>query len=216
MKFSIVIDVFRACTTACYVLEQNPTSYKLAVKQAVVERLAADHINPLIIGKSERGLDGRIYHIPNSPTRVRDVEIANRDVIHRTEAGAKGVLMSQDADIILLAGFVNASATVNFLKTFSEPEVTILPMGHEGKTPSLEDDICAKYIQTLIDGTTMDPTPYFAELRLGAGQYFFSEDQWQYPSEDFDRCLEIDHYDFAIKAVVSDEYSTLTRCNKIS
>ena len=33
MKVVVVIDVFRAATTACYVLDRHPASYRMAVRQ---------------------------------------------------------------------------------------------------------------------------------------------------------------------------------------
>lgn len=211
MKVTIVIDVFRAFTTASYILDGKPAAYMLTEKQSVVSQLAAKHINPLIIGKPEKGLDGRIYHIPNSPTRLLELEIANRDIIHRTAAGAKGILFAKDADVILAAGFINAAATANYVKGLTNAEVTILPMGHEGETPSQEDDLCAKYIEALINEKTIEIDTL--GLREGPGSYFFSEDQWQYPQEDFQRCIEIDRFNFVIQASIHDGYAILTRCN---
>lgn len=212
VKVSVVIDVFRSFTTASYVLEQQPATYMLAVKQSVISELASKYINPLVIGKPEKGMEDYNYHIPNSPTRVLDCKISHRDIIHRTEAGAKGILSAQGADIVLAAGFVNASATVKFIKTLTNPEVSIIPMGYEGTTPSLEDDACAEYIAALINNIKMELTPYFSKIKEGPGQYFFSKDQWQYPSADFERCLEIDRFNFAIQALVKSEHAILTPC----
>jgi len=211
MKVTIVIDVFRAFTTASYILDKQPASYILTDRQSVVCQLAVKHINPIIIGKPEKGLEGRIiYHIPNSPTRLLQLEISNRDIIHRTAAGAKGILFAKDADVVLAAGFVNAAATANYVKGLTNAEVTILPMGHEGTTPSQEDDLCAKYIEALINEETIELDT--SSLKEGSGRYFFAEDQWQYPQEDFQRCLEVDRFNFAIQATVQDDYAILVRC----
>jgi 2-phosphosulfolactate phosphatase len=213
MKVTVVIDVFRAFTTAAYVLDKRPASYMLAVKQSVISNLAKKHINPLVIGKPEKGMEGDMYTIPNSPTRVLEVKVLDRDVIHRTEAGAKGVLQACEADMILAASFVNAAATAKYIKTLKDPQVTIMPMGHEGVTPSLEDTVCAEYIQAVTSGKKMNLAPYIPQFKEGPGKYFFSKDQWQYPSEDFDRCLEVDRFDFAIQAIlVKDTYAILKRC----
>lgn len=215
MKVAVIIDVFRAFTTAAYVLQRHPASYMLGVKQSVVSELAAKYINPLVIGKPEKGLDGHIYHISNSPTRTCEVEITNRDVIHRTEAGARGVLKAQEADIILAASFVNALATVKYIQQLQDPQVKLIPMGHEGNAPSLEDDVCADYIRGLMNGEKIDLSPYIPKLKEGPGKYFFSEDQNQYPSEDFERCIEVDRFNFAIQATVKDSYALLTRCDEV-
>jgi 2-phosphosulfolactate phosphatase len=215
LRVTVVIDVFRAFSTASYVLERNPATYVFATKSAVISRLASNFPSPLLIGKPEIGSE-LIYDIPNSPTRVYDVIITNQNILHRTEAGSKGVLLAKEADIVLVAGFVNAEATAQYINTLSNKEVSIVPMGHEGITPSLEDDLCAMYIEMLINGKKMDVTPYLEELRKGSGHYFFGEDQWQYPREDFERCLEIGRFDFAIRAVVFEDYAMLYPLKMIS
>ena len=212
MKVTVVIDVFRAFTTAAYVLDRSPATYMLAKKHSVITELAKNRINPLVIGKPEIGMDGHIYNIPNSPTRTLGVEVENRDVIHRTEAGALGVLLCRDADLILAASFVNANATVQFIKTLPNPIITLLPMGHEGNTPSMEDTLCAEYINALMQSKKLDLVPYLSELKKGPGSYFFSKDQLQYPAEDFERCLQVDHFNFAIRARLENDFAILTLC----
>ena len=216
IRVTVVIDAFRAFSTASYVLEKNPASYRVATKSSVITRLAMDSINPLLIGKPEKGFDHVAYHIPNSPTRVLGVKVTGCDVLHRTDAGIKGILQAHDADIILAAGFVNAEATVQYINTKIKekgtPKITITPMGHQGENPSLEDDVCAKYIKRLLKEKEWDINPYMNEIRQGPGSYFFSQDQWQYPSEDVSRCLEIGRFNFAIQAILKDDYAILSRC----
>ena len=85
-------------------------------------------------------------------------------------------------------------------------------MGHEATTPSIEDDICAEYIKSLLNNKNFDINPFIQELKEGPGKYFFLEDQWQYPREDFPNCLEIDKFDFAIQAKLFGNHAILTRC----
>lgn len=216
IRVTVVIDAFRAFTTAAYVLENNPASYRVATNSSVISRLAKGTINPLLIGKSEKEFDHVVYHIPNSPTRVLEVGIAGRNVLHRSDAGAKGILQAKDADIILAAGFVNAESTVHFINNTIRkkgvPKITINPMGYLGETPSLEDEICAKYIECLLKEEQFDIKPYLDQLRQGSGSYFFSQDQKQYPVEDFTRCLEMSRFNFAIQAILKDDYAILARC----
>jgi 2-phosphosulfolactate phosphatase len=211
INITIVIDVFRAFTTASYVLNAYPSSYILTNKSDVILQLANDYKNPLFIGKPEIGSNFK-YDIPNSPTRVKDINITDQNILHRTEAGAKGLLMAKDSDIVLAASFVNANATVNYIKKLDNTNIEIMPMGHEATTPSLEDDVCASYIKALINNEKFDLNLHKEEIKEGPGKYFFSSDQWQYPYDDFDLCLELDKFDFAIKAEVHDDYSVLTRC----
>lgn len=210
IKIAIVIDVFRAFTTASYVLNENPTSYIITTKSEVISKLAFESYAPLLIGKPEKGAV-LVYDIPNSPTRVMDCEIRGKNIFHRTEAGAKGILEAEEFDIILAAGFVNAEATIKYIEHFLNPQLQIIPMGHEAQFPSLEDDICAHYINERLKGRTFALEPYYLELRESSGKYFFGEDQWQYPSQDFERCLQLNSFNFAVEANVKGDYATLSR-----
>lgn len=211
LQVTIVIDVFRAFTTTSYVLAGDPVSYLITTKSAIVSRLASAVQNPLLIGKPEIG--ARLaYDIPNSPTRVTEITLSGRPVLHRTEAGARGILLAKEADMVLVAGFVNADATVEYLRKLGTLQITLAPMGHEATRPSLEDHLCALYIAALINNKKIEIKKYFPALRRGSGKYFFSRDQWQYPQEDFKRCLETGRYNFAIRAVIKDDYALLTRC----
>lgn len=212
---TVVIDVFRAFTTASYVLEWYPASYMLTTQSAVIARLASEFQAPLLIGKPEVGAILN-YHIPNSPTRVKEVKVTGQHVLHRTEGGARGVLDAKGAGLILVAGLANADATIHYIKKLIKPEVKIVPMGHEATTPSLEDDICAQYIKARLEGQTINLEQYYTPLREGPGSYFFSDDQWQYPSQDFERCLELGRFNFAIKAEVQGDYAILTRLEECS
>ena len=149
-KVTVIIDAFRAFATACYVLERNPQQYIYATKSSVLEKLSLNLSNTLFIGKNEIGENIK-YDIPNSPTRVTEVEITNKIIMHRTEAGSKGVLAASNYDIILVSSFVNAGATAQYIKQLNNPIIKIVPMGHEANTPSIEDNICAEYIQSLIN-----------------------------------------------------------------
>jgi 2-phosphosulfolactate phosphatase len=210
----IVIDVFRAFTTACYILARSPALYILADKSQVIAKLASFHSNALLIGKPEKHIHLN-YDIPNSPTRTKALDINHKTILHRTQAGAKGILqaLKQPSCIVLAAGFVNANATAHYLKQSRITNITILPMGHEATAPSLEDDICADYIQACLKGKKMDLASFLPAIREGAGRYFFTDDQWQYPREDFARCLRVKRFNFAVRATAQEDHAVLTRCD---
>lgn len=207
---TVVIDAFRAFATAAFILERGPTDYLLSTSSQVARRLAAGKSDVLLVGKPEIGAELG-YDIPNSPARSMDVRVAGRTVIHRTEAGARGVLLAPRADVVLVAGFVNAGATARQVNALGAT-ATLRPMGHEATTPTLEDDLCAALIQARIDGQTFDLAPHLGGLREGPGRYFFGANQTEYPNRDFSLCTDIDRFAFAIRAHVFDDHARLVRC----
>lgn len=214
MEITIVIDVFRAFTTAAYVLEQGPEVYYLTNQCSVIARLAKNYFHSIRIGKPEKDSD-LSYTIPNSPTRVIEEKIKGAPVLHRTAAGGSGVLFLKEGTAIFAASFVNADATVIYVKKLNPSRITAIPMGYEGNIPSLEDNLCADYINALIKGEKFSITPYISELKEGPGKYFFGEDQKQYPKEDFDRCLELKRFNFAIIVEVKGDYAMLRASDSV-
>lgn len=202
LKITVIIDVFRAATTAAYALSQSPSQYVLTNRTEVVRREI--HPSSITIGKAEKG-ESFSYTIPNSPSRVQEYSLTDISVLHRSDAAGSGILQAGQADLILLAGFVNAKATSTLLKKYPNAELSFIPMGHLGTTPSEEDESCATYLQTGMLSIDRE------QLRQGPGRLFFSDDQKQYPEADFETCLEVDRFDFAIQAEVNGDYAILSR-----
>ena len=194
----VIIDVFRAFTTACHVLAQRPRDYLLVRDDATATRLARATRPALLIGKPAIGSTTQ-YTIPNSPERASALSIEGQTVIHRTGAGARGVLDAINADVILAAGFANLGATVRLLRQ-SESPITLVCMGHEGDVPALEDELCAAAIEAGLGGRFFELVPHLAALRAGTGAYFFTAQQGEYPEADFAHCTAIDAFGFALRA----------------
>lgn len=210
MEVAIVVDVFRAFTTACVVLEGSPKNYYVTNHCKAVLKLAKECDQPILLGKPEKGSDV-VYTTFNSPTRVGELNLKNQDVIHRTTAGGAGLISAEKGRRIFAAAFVNAEATVKVVRALKPENIKIIPMGHEGTTPSQEDTLCAEYIQGLLEEKKIQIEVFIPQLREGPGKYFFGEDQKQYPQEDFDHCLSLNRYDFAIAVEVIDGVAKLSK-----
>lgn len=206
----IIIDVFRAFATACYALESSPRDYLLVESSERARHLSREVDSPFLIGKAELGSDLR-YNIPNSPTRVLSQSLCGRTVLHRTGAGARGIISAGLADRVLTGAFVNAAAIVRYVLLQPPALVSLVAMGHEGERPSLEDELCARLIAARLQGHAFELEPYEALLRSGPGKYFFEATQEEYPQEDFARCLEVDRFPFVLRAERFSNYARLER-----
>lgn len=209
---TIVIDVFRAFSTACYILNSNPQRYYLTPHCHAVAERQQKHPNAILVGKPEIG-STLGYHIPNSPHRCHDLALENQTVIHRTQAGATGVIeaLSKPGEQVLACSFNNAKATANVIKTLAIKKLTIRAMGHEATSPSIEDDVCARYLNALLADEPFDLKTHQKEIKNTTGQYFLTEDQQQYPSADLSHCLTPNLYNFAIAALPRGDFAELVR-----
>ena len=209
------MDAFRAFATACSVLNEDPLIYILTDRCRVVKRFKNLELDPILIGKPE--IDSSLqYTIPNSPTRVQKLNLKGRAVIHRTSAGGVGVKRYKEADILLAASFVNAKATADAIAQINPSQLEVIPMGHEGKTPTLEDDLCASYLRALVEGKFFGLDLFIDELREGPGRYFFGTDQNQYPREDFDQCLAFNTFDSPIFVENRGDFAILRTSGPVS
>ncbi|MBS7631687.1 2-phosphosulfolactate phosphatase, partial [Candidatus Bathyarchaeota archaeon] len=127
------------------------------------------------------------------------------NVIQTTEAGTQGIVNARNADEIILGSFVVAGAIVKYIEATMPEAVTLVAMGSRGTEPSIEDELCASYIEESILGRI----PNFEEMKRliresPSGAKFFDSHQPQYKPEDFQMSLELDRFDFIMKAVKED------------
>lgn len=194
----IVVDAFRAFATAAEILARGPARYRLCTRDDDVKRLLQRDPGAFLVGKPERGSD-LTYHVPNSPTRIRAAAVANRTVVHRTQAGAFGAEQFADAHLTLCASFVNAGATARVAAAQSKP-VIIVTMGHEATHSTQEDRICGAYLRHALDAGPPVLASTLAEIRAGSAAFFVDPDDGEYPIRDGQLCCALDSFDFAIKA----------------
>jgi 2-phosphosulfolactate phosphatase len=194
---AVMIDVFRACSTACAIVASRPAEYLLVGDDVEARRLRSVHPSALLVGKAEPGA-GVCYHLPNSPTHVLQASLTDRVVVHRTMAGVRGVLAARRANETLCASFPNVTATARYILGRRPDLVSLVALGHRGTVPSSEDAACSRYLRALLeDGTPVAPDRVL--LRATSGREFFSGLR-EYPIADFDFCLEIDSFNFALCA----------------
>lgn len=204
----VVVDAFRAFATACVVLNKSPADYFLVSDSVTASRLASRHPNRILIGKPEIGAS-LAYDLPNSPSRAAMVDLSGRTIIHRTTAGAGGVLLAARSSCVLAAGFGNVRATARHARHLRPCSVTIVAIGHEGRTPAIEDGLCSECIAAAIRDEEFDLSPYKSALREGPGRYLVGGPSDEYPEADFAMCLDVDRYDFAIRATLHSGYASL-------
>ncbi len=196
----VVIDVFRAFSLECWLYAMG--AREIRPVGAVAEALAWREKDPgcVLIGERHgRKLDG--FDFGNSPSTVDPEAIRGKRIIHTTSAGTQGVTNAVRAEEILTGSFLNARAVADYIRRKNPEKATFVCMGKEGLAPAEEDELCALYMASLVNGSGMpDIDERLQALRTGGGRHFFDPDLRDvFPEKDFRMCTERDRFDFVIR-----------------
>lgn len=210
---TVVIDVFRAFSVACYVVGNGAQRIIPVGDLKLAHALKAQNPDWLLIG--ERGgqkLPGFDYG--NSPTEVEHVDFSGRTVVQTTSAGTQGMANATGVDEVLSGGFVNAPAIVSYIRSRAPQRVSLVCMGESAVRPSDEDTLCAQWLQAELRGEQPDFTAMHAYLRSSlAGQRFLHTEKATAPARDFDLCLSLGRFPFVLRASEENGLRTLRRVN---
>jgi len=190
---AVVIDVFRAFTTAAFCIGAGAREIVLVRDPA--EALAMKAEDPALFLTGEVGgrpIDG--FDVGNSPSRIVGMDLTGRRVIQRTSGGTQCVVAAAtSAREVVLGSLVIASATWRYLAARSG-EVTLVASGERGATGSSEDEECAAHLEALLLSRPTDPAAMLRRL-------WENEDpDWPdwFPRRDAELACEIDRFDFAL------------------
>ncbi|MFP3950974.1 MAG: 2-phosphosulfolactate phosphatase [Candidatus Bathyarchaeia archaeon] len=210
---AVIIDVFRAFTTAAYAFENGAT--RIYPVKTVDKAFLLKEENPEWILMGE--VDGKEipgFDYGNSPADISSFDFSGRTIIQRTSAGTQGILNAGNAHEIILGSFVMADAIAKYIQEKRPEVVSLVAMGVGGKKPSIEDELLAEYIE----GKLRSQTPNFSEMRRRIrldpeGAKFFDPDQPQFNEDDFHLAMDYNRFDFILK-VIRDKQTYVTKIDR--
>ena len=212
---TVIIDVFRAFSLECYL-------YNMGVKEirpvgSIDEAFALNQHIPgsILIGERQgKKCDG--FDFGNSPSTVDPAVVIDKVAIHTTSAGTQGIVNATGADEIITGSLVNAKAIAAYIMKKQPKEVSLVCMGTAGLRSNPEDELCAEYIKSLLEGCPLpDIQQRVQALQHNGGEHFFDpEKQDVFPEEDFWCCIQYDRFPFVIH-VEKDEQGYITRKENI-
>ena len=197
---TVIIDVFRAFSLECYLFAAG--AREIRPVGSIEDTFAWRKKDPSCFLIGER--HGRMIEgcdMGNSPSSIDQGLIRGRRIIHTTSAGTQGVANAVRADEIITGSFVNACAVAEYIRRKAPESVSLVCMGKEGLAPAEEDELCALYLKSLLEGRPMpDIDERLQALRTGGGRHFFDPAlQEVYPEKDFWMCIDRDIFDFVIR-----------------
>ena len=195
----IVIDVFRAFTTAAAAFSRGAEKIILVAEVAEALELKSRGVGEICIGEVA-GIRPEGFDLGNSPYDMSKADVDGKTLIQSTRAGTVGMTTVTKADQIYAGSFAIAAATVEAIKRRDPDVVTIVAMGSEGKVRTDEDEQCALFLRNLLQGREPDHDSVRNLVLSGyESQKYDDPSQPHFRPEDKDLALRINAFTFAIK-----------------
>src|SRR5262245_54571897 len=194
---TVIIDVFRAFSTAAYAFARGATEIVLVGEVDDALALRGRWPDARLMGEvNGRKVPG--FDFGNSTSTIARADLAGRRLIQRTSAGTQGVLAARDAGPLLLGNLVGAGAIVRWVQRHAPAEVSLVAMGMRGERPAAEDEACADLLEARLAGTSLDEAGVLWRLEHGGAGERFEEDSDDFPRADVPHCLRLDAFDFVL------------------
>ena len=132
--------------------------------------------------------------------------------MHTTSAGTQGVVNAKNATRILAGSLVNARAIAEYIIETQPEVVSLVCMGWNAEELAVEDELCAEYIKSILDGEDLrNMDERVADLQFHGGEHFFNPDtQEVFPEPDFWMCIKYDRFPYILE-IYKDEIGYVTK-----
>ena len=202
---AVIIDVFRAFSVEAYFFSKGAKKIIPVGDKNIAYKLKDDNPDYVLAGERE----GKIlpgFDVGNSPSDVLKIDCKGKSIVHTTSAGTQGIANAVNADEILGASLVNARATAEYIKRKNPENVSLVCMGLMAISQTEEDNLCAYYIKSLLEGRTVNIESEIENLKYTSGAKFFDKKQNDvFPENDFYMCTDVDKFNFVLRLVKTDD-----------
>jgi 2-phosphosulfolactate phosphatase len=208
---AVIIDVFRAFSLACYLFDRGTEKIIPVEKAEQAFQLKESYPDFILIGeRNNRKIQG--FDFGNSPFQTKDFDFRGKTVVHTTSAGTQGLVHATDAEDIITGSFVNAEAVIQYIRAKNPSVVSLVCMGYSAKYPVEEDTFCAEYIRNGLKGESYDFDSALNIIRkTSAKRFFYPGNQEFCPREDFFYCVNLNYFNFVLKAERDEEFGIVLR-----
>ena len=210
---AVVIDVFRAFTTAAYVMANGARCIHPVATLDEAFALREAHPDWVLMGERD-GKPVPGFDYGNSPYLIRDVDFSGRVVVQSTSAGTQGIVNASGADEILPGSFVMADAIVDYIEARNPRVLSLVAMGAGGRERSPEDELLAEYIETRLEGGEPDFESMVKQIRVHPeGTKFYDPARPWFQEGDFHCAMDLNRFMFCLR-VVPGTPLTIVRCDR--
>ena len=184
---AVVIDVLRASSTIATILSREPEQLIAVADVEDALTLKSERDNCVVFGE-KGGLVPEGFDYDNSPIKASTADLKGKCVVACTSNGTRVLSKVNKADYAWIGCFLNASAIVEEALRMDQKEIYLIPAGR-GSNRSLEDDMCAMYLNEMLEWGKPD----FDEIKKNL---YLSDRAESYKMrkimDDFEYCLTVD------------------------
>jgi 2-phosphosulfolactate phosphatase len=141
-KNLVVIDVLRSTSTMLTALANGAKEFIPVGDIESAVKISGSLFGDVTLRGGER--NGRMiegFNLGNSPDEYKEQTVKGKSIIFMTSNGTPAIVRGRYAKNLVIAGFLNLSRVVDFLRSLNE-DFAILCAGKENKF-ALEDVVCA-------------------------------------------------------------------------
>ena len=197
---TVVIDVFRAFSLEAYLFSWGVKEIRPVGTIEEAFRLKELIPGSVLVGE-RKGKKCEGFDFGNSPCSIPPEAVKGKTIIHTTSSGTQGIVNAMDASEIVTGSLLNAGAVAKYIQKRQPEQVSIVAMGGMGVKPAAEDDLCAAYIKSMLEGAPFSNLEEkIKDLKEHGGQHFFDPAKRDvFPEEDFWMCTKHDQFSFVIQ-----------------
>lgn len=211
---TVIIDVFRAFTTSCYIMANGANLILATGSLDLAYELKQNDKNRILIGE-RNGLKCKDFDYGNSPAEIDNADLIGKEIIMTTSAGTQGLISATNSDEVITGSFVNAGAIVHYIKQKNPAVLSLVPLGVAGKDKAEEDLVCAEFIIDMLNDYYRCIKKY--QFRV---LYHYKDilkqriEQGSWNENDLKYCLDFNHFSFILKSKkLTDDCVVLTKHN---
>lgn len=206
---AIVIDVLRAFTSSCYILENDAVCIYPVSDLDHAFKLKKENPDWVLVGE-RKGLKVEGSDYGNSPTELEKVDLQDEIVILTTSAGTQAVDKLVNAEKIITGAFVNAKAIADYIQKNNFDDITFVCT--DSRWNDNEDYKLAEYIKDLV----LDTNPSFKEVKQYISHHKCADGFLRKPftntsKTDFELAMDVDRFNFVIEAQHNKEHIYLIK-----
>ena len=167
---TVVIDVIRAFTTACLAFRNQVRLIRPVATAEDAFALKRQYPDAILVGEID-ALPIPGFDYGNSPWEIEQAPLHGKELIMRTTNGIAATLNARRSQQVLVAGLINAEATVVWLKNQTFERVVLVASHPTGD----EDVACAAYMRGMLGGAGIPLADAVSRTRAASAAAKFLE-----------------------------------------